>query len=118
MTRLTTCILTVAFATVSQFAHADTKQDTPNHMLVHYADLDLTGPAGVSALYGRLRSAARQICAPFDTKDRLLAGAFKQCIAEAMSRAVTQVDRPGLSAYYQAKEQGRNAPPIEVTSLK
>ena len=115
MNKFPTLILTAALATISQFAHADTST-TPKQVIIHFADLDLDGFAGVAALYSRLQHAARQVCSPLESKLPERAGAYKRCTADAMSRAVTQVDQPALSAYYRVKGQGRNVIPSEVTA--
>lgn len=113
MNKFTTLILTAALATGAPFAHADTSTE-PKQVLIHYADLDLTQFAGLSVLYSRLQHAARQVCAPLNSKVPELAAAYKACAADAMSRAVTQVDQPSLSAYYRVKGRGRNAIPSQV----
>ena len=118
MNKLTMLILTASLATGTQLAHADMNDNSPKQVLIHYADLDLAGFTGVSILYGRLRSAAQAVCTPLNGKDAERAAAFKHCVTDAMSSAVTQVDQPALSAYHRAKLQGRNAIPLETTARK
>ena len=118
MNKLTMLILTAALATGTQLARADMSDNSPKQVLIHYADLNLTSSPGVSVLYGRLRSAAQAVCTPLNGKDAERALAFKRCVADAMSSAVTQVDQPALSAYYRAKLQGRNAITPETTARK
>lgn len=117
MNKFPTLILTAALATTSAtlapFAHADTS-NAPKQVLIRYADLDLTQFSGVSVLYSRLQRAARQVCAPLNSKVPEMAAAYRSCALDAMSRAVTQVDQPALSAYYRAKGHGRNVIPSQV----
>jgi UrcA family protein len=56
---------------------------------VKFADLDLTHAAGAEALYARIRSAARQVCAP----------SMRPCIDQAIARAVADVNAPLLTSY-------------------
>ena len=71
-------------------------------LTVHYADVDLTRPAGVARLYQRISAAAEQVCAP-----RLLTGShlpqpsYLRCFNDAVAQAVARVDRPALSVYHQ-----------------
>lgn len=121
MTKITTLILTAALTTVSHLALAtSTAQtpdaDSPKQLLVRYADLDLARPAGASVLYHRLEGAAKIVCAPLESREPARILMFKNCVSDAMARAVTQVDRPGLDAYYRGKVPAQNAAPIEVAS--
>ncbi len=118
MNRLTLMMLTAALATGAQLAHADTAAASPKKVLVHYADLDLVRSPGVVALYRRLQGAAETVCTPLNGPDVGHALMFRHCVADAMSRAVTEVDQPALGAYYRAKLQGRNAIPTEATARK
>lgn len=118
MNTLTKLILTATLAAGAPLAQADMSDNTPKQVLIHYADLNLNGAPGVSVLYGRLRSAAEVVCAPLYAKGAQRAAAFKHCVADAMSSAVTQVNQPALSAYYRAKLEGRNAIPSETTARK
>jgi UrcA family protein len=101
--------LATVLATASSFAQADPGKQ----MLVHFADLDLTKPAGISAIYHRLNGAAKAVCAPLASRDVRRALQYRQCVKDALSRAVTEVNQPNLSAYYWAKAQPRNRTPPE-----
>jgi UrcA family protein len=119
MTKFTTLILTATLGTVSHVGLAAQSaqtpgSDSPKQMLIRYADLDLARPEGASVLFHRLQSAAKIVCSPLESYPKLLM--FQRCVSDAMARAVTQVDRPGLSAYYRGKVPGTNAAPIEVAS--
>jgi UrcA family protein len=118
MNRLTLMMLTAALTTGAQFAHADDTAAAPTKMLVHYSDLDLSRPAGALSLYRRLQTAAETVCTPLDGQDVGHKLMFRHCVADAISRAVTEVDQPALGAYYRAKLQGRNAVSPETTARK
>ena len=63
---------------------------------VSYADLNLTTQAGAATLYGRIRSAARQVCG-------YEGPSFTSCFKKAVGDAVAQVNSPQLTALYQGK---------------
>jgi UrcA family protein len=65
--------------------------------VVKFADLDLTRPAGAQELYYRIRYAARNVCR---TYDRL--GADRDCIEQAIERAVAEIGAPLLTRRCQA----------------
>mgnify|MGYP002785721973 FL=1 len=70
---------------------------------VRYADLNLAHPAGAQALYGRLRSAARQLCrhdyTPSDLYRRV---ARKDCYDRTLDDAVNGVDDAQLKGLHAA----------------
>jgi len=57
-------------------------------VVVAYGDLDLSAPAGAQTLYVRLRSAARTVCAPRDTRVAELRRDWSQCVDDALDNAV------------------------------
>lgn len=79
--------------------------DAPPRVLVRYADLNLTQPRDVGVLYGRIRSAAREVCAPYENSASLLPStAWRRCFAQAVETAMRRVDRPLLTAYHRRQE--------------
>jgi UrcA family protein len=77
-----------------------TAPDGPS-ITVHFADLNLDDARSVARLYQRIEAAAVKLCTPVavggpevDAKD------YHSCVSDAVDRAVTTLDRPGLSAYY------------------
>jgi UrcA family protein len=114
MRRLTLTILMAAQCISGQFAHADSPSQSPLHVHVHFADLDLARIDGAATLYTRLRAAARQVCAPLDEKPLERAQRFRACVADALSAAVTKIDQPLLTSYYLAQLDGRSAVYAEV----
>ena len=71
---------------------------------VSYADLNLSPPAGATALYGRIERAARNVCGP----DNILGRHFewKGCFNSAIAAAVTKVNSPMLTAILESKNGG------------
>lgn len=68
---------------------------------VRFDDLNLASPAGVQALYLRIRTAARDVCGPSEiTGERAASAAWKDCVNASVNQAVRKVDHPLLSAYY------------------
>jgi UrcA family protein len=70
--------------------------------IVRYADLDLSAPAGVQMLYGRLKGAARSVCSQLDGFSLMEHARYRACVAEAVEDAVLAVDSPALTEAYLA----------------
>ncbi len=82
---------------------------------VKFADLDLTRTAGAEALYSRIRSAAKQVCAPsFVSREWEASKNTRLCIDQAITRAVADVHAPMLTSYYMA----RSGQPIRLAEKK
>ncbi len=107
MFRFTSTLMMFALALGFQSAHAAPPQDVPS-VVVHFADLDLSGSEGASVLYRRLKGAAETVCAPLDDRNLARHMRFQACVQNAISTAVTKVDQPALTAYYETKTDGRN----------
>jgi UrcA family protein len=73
----------------------------PPQLVVKFADLDISTPQGATALYGRIRSAAVKVCWP--SRDNASDQVNTACLQKAIADAVTTVNRPALSAVYEAK---------------
>ena len=75
---------------------------------VFYGDLDLSQPAGVQKLWGRLNQAARKVCASYTASVRRdFERRHAECISKAVSDAVSDIDNPALTAHYTAKQLAR-----------
>ena len=80
---------------------------------VFYGDLNLDRPAGISALYNRLETAADEVCAPRHSgRDASLERDRKACYSDALDTAVYNVGLPGLEQAHFAST-GRRAPASE-----
>ncbi len=83
------------------------------HAMVKFGDLDLSGADGAATLYRRIYAAAYDVCASFDTDMRDLPDLTRQltCVHDAVRNTVAKVNRPALSAIYNA----RNQDPLPIT---
>jgi UrcA family protein len=95
-----TTAMCVACVLVAFNAHADEQVRSET---VKFADLNLSAPAGVEALYGRIHAAARRVC---DQPPGELA-ATRACMTKAESEAVGKVNVELLTAFYQKKTGNR-----------
>ena len=80
----------VALSTASA-ANANAIRLVGGTAYITFGDLDLNSHSGRSHLAGRIRTAARRICAE-DSTDVLLTGASAECYRVAMSSGVEQME--------------------------
>jgi UrcA family protein len=69
---------------------------------VRYDDLNLASPAGVNALYRRISVAARQVCPDIYSRNLDVAVAGQRCFADAVAKAVSEVNNPQLAMVHAA----------------
>jgi UrcA family protein len=68
---------------------------------VRFADLNLNNAEGARTLYGRIRNAAQTVCGPrYSLWDGRSARAWQECYRKTIDEAVTQVNRPKLTALH------------------
>ena len=97
-------LLITAFAP-SAFAGQDA--DAPSTK-VRFGDLNLGTDAGVDTLYGRIKSAARQVCREsVEPGDGLAAHKYWGCYDKAIADAVSKVNNSQLTAMYQQNTHRR-----------
>ena len=71
--------------------------------IVKYGDLNVSTAEGATELYGRIRSAATQVCSSFDRPLDLNSQAFKaDCIRQAITNGVAALNEPALFKVYKA----------------
>ena len=87
---------TAALCTLSTAVEA--MEPGPPTKTVRYADLNIQTPEGAKVLYGRIRSAARDVCDISVGHDSVLNTAKKACFEKAIDNAVRKVDAPYLTA--------------------
>jgi UrcA family protein len=75
---------------------AERAADIPS-VTVRYDDLNLNTPAGVDALYARLRAAARQVCNVGQGRSLIDQIAAKACYRQALGTAVDDAKLPTLT---------------------
>jgi UrcA family protein len=78
-------------------AGAEPKYDSA---LVSFGDLNLDSPLGTKVLYSRLRSGAEDACASFEGRDLFFKRLWQSCFDQAVTAAVVQVNRPGLTTLH------------------
>lgn len=84
-----------------------THAETPRAVVVRFADLDLSRAADVQTLYRRIRIAAEDACEPrWRTGSIFELPTYRTCVHTSVSRAITQVDSPALTAYHQTRRDG------------
>ena len=94
-------------------AMADQSNGEPLTKVVSYAGLNLNGEAGARTLYGRLRMAAAQVCAPFKGNTLWEKTNWRECADRALARSVAKIDEPVLTAYHLSRA-GKTEPPSQV----
>ena len=82
----------------------------PLTKVVRFADLNLNGEAGVQTLYGRLRMAATQVCAPFTGNTLREKTRWRECFDPALARSIATIDEPRLTAYHLSRTGTRELP--------
>ncbi len=76
-------------------ADSETRSET-----VRYADLDLSGQAGVKTLTARIKGAAQNVCGPAPSGPGL-ATDYNTCVTSAVDHAIAGVRRPIVTALNQ-----------------
>lgn len=81
-------------------------------MTVSYAGLDLSDPAAMHTLYGRLKVAARIVCGGDTSAVREVQRIFahRACVSDALESAVRSIDNAALTALH--RSAGSTAPVI------
>jgi UrcA family protein len=111
MKRLATLSILALTAFIAQEGRAVAAPDAelPSR-LVKYSDLDLSQPAAVAALYGRIDFAARSVCDINGGYGLANVARFRQCVNGSIARAVAEVHAPLLTAYHLARTSQIVAP--------
>jgi len=104
-TRLLAWVITAATVlSAGSFAAAD----QPNRTLtpavrVRFGDLNPQTPAGIEALYDRIRSAAASVCGTASIADLNGYWATKSCYSATLDHAVAQIRLPMLTTLHESK---------------
>lgn len=89
-------------STVTQANPSDVS--ATQQVVVRFGDLNLSAPQGAEALYGRIHTAARQVCGPEETKDLAQVSSRRACIEKSVADAVAHVGNAQLRAVYEAHQ--------------
>ena len=76
---------------------------------VPFSDLDLSKIEGATALYGRIRHAARAACETILTQQPGMGEKYRACVDGAIAQAVAKANRPLLSQYHRLRLMGDRA---------
>jgi len=87
--------------------------DSVASITVKFGDLNVSSPDGAAALYGRIRTAAQEVCAPLDGRDLASKVRMDGCVQKAIADAVTKVNQSALFVVYNK----RNKTPLPTTLL-
>ena len=91
--------LTFSFATVSR---AD-DGTAPPQVIVKFADLDVSTSKGAAALYGRIHSAAVEVCSRMYVSEQAYKWHKYAYLQKVIGSTVIKVNRPALSAVFASK---------------
>lgn len=127
-TTTTVRALTVGIAATMAFNAASAASDGVSNVhsmtnqyltfVVRYSDLDISNVEGAKTLYGRLRLAAKVVCAPVESAGSWGVAQYRACMDKAISDAVAGVNRPLLSQYHQIRTKGDKAGPVQLAMSK
>jgi len=107
--------LAFSFATVSS---AD-ERTTPPQVIVKFGDLDLSTSQGAVALYGRIHSAAVNVCSRTYAGDDLAYKLNKDaCLQTVIGDAVRHVNQPALSAVFASKYAAQQPVVLAATETR
>ena len=95
--------LSLALATTAFAAPMFAKSGEAKQVTVKFADLNLENEAGVEALYGRIRGAARNVCKDAQGRSAAQHLQWTSCMSQAMDGAVASVGSDALSSLHIAK---------------
>lgn len=81
----------------------------PQTQVVKYNELNLTTSDGATALYGRLRTAAKMVCINLDGRELKQHAMYRDCFDHALSDAVVHVNREAVTALHQRAMRNERA---------
>jgi UrcA family protein len=99
------------------YAGTDTEFETDGVIsyVVRFPDLDVSKTDGAAALYHRLGHAARVVCTPLQSSNRVNSSRYRDCLVQAVDNAVAGINRPLLRQYHQSRtNKGDNASLVQV----
>jgi len=97
------CVAAFAASTVTATAFATpvtSSADGAPAVEVRFDDLNLSTERGTTALYHRITNAARQVCPSQYVRGLSMVAASQKCQAEAIARAVHDVNSPQLAMVF------------------
>jgi UrcA family protein len=80
-------------------ASAAVQEDDAPSIVVKYSSDNLLTDSGARVVYRKIVAAAEQVC-PTRVDSLILSGAVRQCRAQAIARAVLEINNPKLAAIH------------------
>lgn len=99
LTVLAGCLLAGTLSVAQAASPEATDAGVPT-LVVSYGDLNLSTTEGNATLLQRITTAARRVCPLEDSRNLARAAYSNSCRAEAVARAVHDVNSPQLAALY------------------
>src|SRR5260370_30889255 len=93
----------LAALAVTTVTFAAPPSDEAPSVTVRYDDLDLATAAGANTLYHRISGAARAVCRHEYTHDLRVIAGIESCRANAIAKAVHEVNNPQLALLHAAR---------------
>jgi UrcA family protein len=113
-----TFVAAAALSVLSEVASADPAHPTRSlepSVTVRLADLNLASPEGARAAYGRIRSAAQQVCGTsFSIWDANRWSSWRECYRTTIESTVNRIDNANLTALHQ---RSTNRPALDLRAL-
>jgi UrcA family protein len=110
---IATAVIAVGAALIR---HGSADSSPPATLSVSYADLDIDTVDGAAVLYHRIRVAAAQVCAIFDTRDLAHQALRRSCIDRAVVAAIATVGSPVLTDRYLARV--KDPAPLSIVAAR
>ena len=78
----------------------------PPRIVIDYSDVDVTNAAGAQVLYQRIVNASQEVCHQESVLGVHGYFIWRKCVRDAISRAVSNVDSPLVTARYHGETPG------------
>lgn len=109
-------VLACCGAMLSGIGYA-TAPEAPPQAAIRFSDLNLNHPGDVAILYGRVRAAANSVCSAA-TPNSVLRVLVMSCVVDATERAISRINSPPLTSYYQARKDGFASQPAAPPTVR
>ena len=90
----------VTLACIMSSGRADAQSAQVLTKTVRYDVRSLSTESGARILYTRVRSAAREVCTPFESRELSRRSIWQSCVDNAVASAVLKINSPLVSALH------------------
>lgn len=94
---------TLSAATLGLFCSMAGAEETPDQVVVAYADLNLSSQPDAEKLYKRLQRASQHVCREYEGRNPAKARLRHQCYGQALTNAVANVNHTMVTALHADK---------------